>query len=212
MHVYEQWGKASFDRFNGVFGLALYERNARQGVLARDHFGIKPLYYSQLPSGKLVFASEIKFLLHSTLVVKKPNDRIIYRYLNYRVHDDLFRVWLFSCFASLMQKRMTHVASQCHRVFLSDLSSFSLSNKMNTMCSCLTAEASSRIFTEQGKPCSPVLAYLSKGKEGDSITNANYSCCEQMCQVGITVPEASGTAFITGPRSSLPNTHCPMTR
>ncbi len=160
MHVYEQWGKASFDRFNGVFGLALYERNARQGVLARDHFGIKPLYYSQLPSGKLVFASEIKFLLHSTLVVKKPNDRIIYRYLNYRVHDDLFRVWLFSCFASLMQERMTHVASQCHRVFLSDLSSFSLSNKMNTMCSCLTAEVSSRMFTEQGKPCSPVPQYL----------------------------------------------------
>jgi asparagine synthase (glutamine-hydrolysing) len=88
VHAYEQWGTASFDRFNGMFALALYDKQRQQLLLARDHFGIKPLYYALLPGGKLVFASEIKPILNSKLIEKKPNDRIIYRYLAFRVHDD----------------------------------------------------------------------------------------------------------------------------
>ena len=89
VHGYEQWGDMCFDRFNGMFGIALYDIKKDRLLLVRDHFGIKPLYFTV--SGKdepFAFASEIKPLLASHLVDSVPNDRIIYRYLRYRIHDD----------------------------------------------------------------------------------------------------------------------------
>lgn len=46
VHGYEQWGEMCFDRFNGMFGIALYDIKKRKLILARDHFGIKPLYFA----------------------------------------------------------------------------------------------------------------------------------------------------------------------
>jgi len=89
VHGYEQWGEMAFDRYNGMFGIALYDIRKKKLILARDHFGIKPLYFSLV--GKkisLIFASEIKPLLKSGLIKTEPNDKVIYRYLKYRVHDD----------------------------------------------------------------------------------------------------------------------------
>ncbi len=87
IHAYEQWGEKSFDRLNGMFTFALYDKKKNKLVLVRDHFGIKPLYYSFFDN-KLIFSSEIIPILYSGLVKKKPNDKTIYRYLKYRVHDD----------------------------------------------------------------------------------------------------------------------------
>ncbi len=87
VHGFEEWGEKCFDRYNGMFAIALYLRKENKLILVRDHFGIKPLYYS-LVNGKLIFSSEIKPIFNSGLVNKKPNDRIIYRYLRYRIHDD----------------------------------------------------------------------------------------------------------------------------
>ncbi|MDR0416966.1 MAG: asparagine synthase (glutamine-hydrolyzing), partial [Propionibacteriaceae bacterium] len=87
LEAFAEWGPAAFDRCNGMFGLAVYDRATGQVVLARDHFGIKPLYYAEVPGG-LVFASEIRPLLATGLVGKAPNDRVVYRYLRYRAHED----------------------------------------------------------------------------------------------------------------------------
>ena len=89
VHGYEQWGDTCFDKFNGMFGIALYDIKKDRLLLARDHFGIKPLYFTDVESGKpFAFASEIKPLLASHFAEVTPNDRIIYRYLRYRIHDD----------------------------------------------------------------------------------------------------------------------------
>lgn len=87
VHGYEEWGDTSFDRYNGMFGIALYDIKKKRLLLVRDHFGIKPLYYATQGS-TLVFGSEIKPILNSGLVEKKPNDKTIYRYLMYRIHDE----------------------------------------------------------------------------------------------------------------------------
>ena len=48
LQSYEEWGDAAFDRFNGMFGFAIDDRKNNRLVLARDHFGIKPLYYTNI--------------------------------------------------------------------------------------------------------------------------------------------------------------------
>ena len=58
--AYAQWGEQCLARFNGMWGLAILDRQRRTLFLARDRFGIKPLYYWVSPSGFLAFASEIK--------------------------------------------------------------------------------------------------------------------------------------------------------
>ncbi len=87
VHGYEEWGDKCFDKLNGMFAIALYDSKKNKLLLVRDHFGIKPLYYAH-SGNRLVFGSEIRAIIRSGIVKKKPNDKIIYRYLRYRVHDD----------------------------------------------------------------------------------------------------------------------------
>ena len=88
---YAEWGAKVFDRLNGMFGLAIWDKEKKQLVLARDHFGIKPLYFGNagtLQKPQLVFASEIKAILATKKITVTPNDRLIYRYLRFRIHED----------------------------------------------------------------------------------------------------------------------------
>jgi asparagine synthase (glutamine-hydrolysing) len=91
--AYELWGEAAFDRFNGMFGLAIADTTTGTVVLARDHFGIKPLYFATGRSGETLFASEIGALLVTGRVQRKPDNTTIYRYLRWRVHDDTERTF-----------------------------------------------------------------------------------------------------------------------
>lgn len=57
--AYAQWGNDCFRRFNGMFAMAIFNKQANQLILARDHAGIKPLYFSLKENG-LYFASEVR--------------------------------------------------------------------------------------------------------------------------------------------------------
>jgi len=59
---YRQWNIEVLDRLNGMFGLAIWDEERKQLMLARDRLGIKPLYY-KIESGRLLFGSEIRPLL-----------------------------------------------------------------------------------------------------------------------------------------------------
>jgi asparagine synthase (glutamine-hydrolysing) len=62
-HLYEERGVGFVEELRGMFAIALWDRLERRLVLARDRFGIKPLYY-RIADGTLSFASELKALLH----------------------------------------------------------------------------------------------------------------------------------------------------
>jgi asparagine synthase (glutamine-hydrolysing) len=58
VHGYEEWGTDLFSRLNGMFALAIWDRNRREMILARDRLGIKPLYYYHR-DGVFLFGSEL---------------------------------------------------------------------------------------------------------------------------------------------------------
>jgi asparagine synthase (glutamine-hydrolysing) len=70
VHLWEQVGIDFPKHLNGMFAIALYDRAQRRVVLARDHVGIKPLYYALGPDG-LVFGSEVKVVLASGRVARR---------------------------------------------------------------------------------------------------------------------------------------------
>lgn len=62
VHAYEEWGEACLDRLNGEFAFAIWDRREHEVFLARDRFGIRPLFLARF-GGDFAFASEAKALL-----------------------------------------------------------------------------------------------------------------------------------------------------
>jgi len=75
------WGPALFPRLRGMFALALWDRRARQLILARDRIGKKPLYYAP-KAPAFLFASEIKAVLAWPGLTRIPNLGAIGDYLS----------------------------------------------------------------------------------------------------------------------------------
>ena len=62
LNAYEAWGERCVERFNGMFAFAIWDRRTRRLFLARDRYGVKPLYYAFV-GGVFLFGSEIKAML-----------------------------------------------------------------------------------------------------------------------------------------------------
>ena len=63
LKLYERHGHRTPEQLRGMFAFAMWDRRTRELFLARDRFGVKPLYYVHADDGSLFFASEIKALL-----------------------------------------------------------------------------------------------------------------------------------------------------
>lgn len=83
VHAYEEWGLDSLNRLNGMFAFALWDGDRQRLVLARDRFGIKPLYY--LWDGRtLVFASEIKAILEHPAAPRRVGLSALNQYFTFQ--------------------------------------------------------------------------------------------------------------------------------
>ncbi|MDA8649876.1 asparagine synthase (glutamine-hydrolyzing) [Alphaproteobacteria bacterium] len=78
-----EWGEAALSRFNGMFSLGLWDRQKRTLLLARDRYGIKPLYYG-LKDSRISFASENKALLEDRDFDRELNKEALLEYFTFQ--------------------------------------------------------------------------------------------------------------------------------
>jgi asparagine synthase (glutamine-hydrolysing) len=86
--AFVEWGKECLPHLNGMFHFAVWDNHERILTLARDHVGIKPLYYAYVPAkngqpGSFVFASEIKAILATGLVESALDKQALNQYLTF---------------------------------------------------------------------------------------------------------------------------------
>src|SRR5215212_1901367 len=80
VHGYEEWGDAFVERLRGMFAIALWDKRRLRLLLARDRFGIKPLYYRHVGGG-LSFASELKAMLEQPGFSREIDPKAVSAYL-----------------------------------------------------------------------------------------------------------------------------------
>ncbi len=80
LHALARWGTDAVLRFNGMFAFALWDRERRELLLARDRYGIKPLYYAARDS-QLLFGSEVKAMLRHPALKAELDEEALAEYL-----------------------------------------------------------------------------------------------------------------------------------
>ncbi len=84
--AYREWGRACLSRFNGMFAFLIYDREQNTLFVARDRFGIKPLYY-RISAHGIAFASEIKQFTVLPDWQAAMNGQRVYDFLNWGITD-----------------------------------------------------------------------------------------------------------------------------
>lgn len=80
--AYQKWGTHFLDRLIGMFALIIWDEKEKTAFVARDRFGVKPLYYHIKTDGTLFLSSEIK-AIHAAGINREPNEKT---WANYLVH------------------------------------------------------------------------------------------------------------------------------
>jgi asparagine synthase (glutamine-hydrolysing) len=104
VHAFEAWGDDAFERFNGQWALALWDRRRRRLTMSRDPLGVRPLYLAE-HGGRLFFASEVKAIFAA--------DPAIPRAFDPRGLDETFTFWTVvapqSVFAGVTEVKPGHL-------------------------------------------------------------------------------------------------------
>jgi asparagine synthase (glutamine-hydrolysing) len=84
LHMYEEYGPEMLTRLRGMFTFCIYDTEKKIAFLARDFFGIKPLYYLTQGEKIVAFSSEIKSFLKFPGFKAEVNDAAVYNYLSFQ--------------------------------------------------------------------------------------------------------------------------------
>ena len=84
VHGYEEWGESLASKLRGMFAFVVWDKKNNTLYGARDPFGIKPFYYSHLPSGALLFGSEIKSFYEHPEWKAEINEQALRPYLTFQ--------------------------------------------------------------------------------------------------------------------------------
>jgi len=83
VHAWEEWGVECVHHFRGMFSFIIWDDNTKELFVARDRLGIKPLHYSLLTDGSVIFGSELKVLRQHPLCSNEISSTAIEDYLTF---------------------------------------------------------------------------------------------------------------------------------
>ena len=83
LYAYQEWGEKCLDRFNGMFAFAVWDKTKQELFLARDRYGIKPLYYT-FANHHFIFASEQKAILEHPAVNREMDTEGLLEYFTFQ--------------------------------------------------------------------------------------------------------------------------------
>jgi len=172
LRLYEQYGPDCVSKLNGIFAFAICDlrSGSRQLFLARDHFGVKPLYYWQQGS-KFAFASEIKALLEVPGISAELDSVALHQYLTFLWVPDPATMFknIFKLQAghhASFRKDELNISSYWDLTFPNANSSFPKSE--DTLAEEIRARFEKSV-TEQMVSDVPIGAFLSAGLDSSSI-------------------------------------------
>jgi len=192
VHGWEEWGKRLPMRLNGMFAFAIWDARRKELFLARDRYGIKPLYTARLRDGTLLFASEIRAMHASALVERREDCDGILEYFSQQ------NPWgvntMFSGVEQFPAGTMETVsAGRAHRERYWDYRFPRRSRLRLDDAAKAHREILGRVVERQIAADVPVMAYLSGGIDSTSLVAAahrldprvrGYSCLFDLTDVG----------------------------
>ena len=119
--AYDCYGVECLNLFNGMWAFAMWDQKENQLLLARDRFGVKPLYFYR-NEDYFLFASEIKALLCDERITRKANDRIVFDYLKQGLADHTDETFFKNIYrfpaGSYMYINCEEKSPKCHRYYV----------------------------------------------------------------------------------------------
>jgi len=83
LQAWQAWGEDCVQRLRGMFAFAIWDRSKQLLFMARDHVGVKPMFYALLPDGLFVFGSELKSIMSFPQLSRELNPRAVEDYFAY---------------------------------------------------------------------------------------------------------------------------------
>lgn len=93
LHMFEEYGEKMLTALRGMFTFCIYDAVSKKAFIARDFFGIKPLYYLMQDEKIVAFSSEIKSLLLYPGFKSEVNDTAVYNYLSFQYNPLVETFW-----------------------------------------------------------------------------------------------------------------------
>jgi asparagine synthase (glutamine-hydrolysing) len=179
--AYEQWGMDCFQKFNGMWAIALFDTLTKKLLLCRDRFGVKPLYYTYVPGQIVAFASETIAFKHLDQFKLITDENIISRTINNPVpiEGSGYTIW-----KGIFQVLPGHyIQMDCLNTEIQQKRWFSISKEASSISYKDAVEEFSSIFKDAVKirlrSDVPVATALSGGLDSSSVYAMIYQLKSQ---------------------------------
>jgi len=171
IHAYEEWGEDCLTRFNGMFAFAIWDRRKSSLLLARDRFGVKPLYY-YFDGRQIVFASEIKAILANPTISPSISFPALNEYFTFQ--NVLTDLTLFDGILMLPPGHFLSLDLESRQIRKKQYWDYEFSNSLFSLSLNEAAETLQNLFCKavarQLMSDVPLGCYLSGGMDSGSIT------------------------------------------
>jgi asparagine synthase (glutamine-hydrolysing) len=191
-HLYEEYGLGFIDKLRGMFSIAIYDTKTQSLVLARDRFGIKPLFYA-VGKEQLSFASEIRALSKVPGVDLRPDRQAIHDFaaLLFIPAPETFYVGIRSLqpgemlVAQLVRNKISWSTQTYHRFMIAPDYGMSLSDAVKRTDTLLTNAVCQQLESEV-----PLGALLSGGIDSSLVSAAAQAAlCGELRTFNVRFPE-----------------------